>query len=123
MVEITVEWVDFAKAKLREIADYYIAVAGERTARTITGKIVAKTRRLARNPLSGQRELALEDQPHIYRRLVAGNYKIIYRVVIKTTEIVEIDDIFDCRQDPTAMFDALHESTAEPATTKQPTTL
>jgi toxin ParE1/3/4 len=51
-------------------------------------------------PLLGQEEPFLEHLGLGHRHLVAGHYKIIYRVV---GESIYITDIFDSRQDPDRM--------------------
>jgi plasmid stabilization system protein ParE len=98
-----VEWQDPAKRQIQEIFDYYTSVAGVGTARKITRKIVERTRILARNPMAGEREWLLEDQPHEYRRLVEKDYKIVYRIDGDTVFVVVV---WDCRRDP----DNLRES-------------
>ncbi len=95
-----VEWTGPAKKRLREIFDYHKEVAGEKTARKITHKIIARPRILVNNPRSGEREQMLEDQPEQYRRLVEGNYKIVY---IVGRDKISIINVFDCRRDPAAM--------------------
>jgi plasmid stabilization system protein ParE len=92
-----VEWQEPAQRRIQEIFDYYTSVAGIRTARRITRKIVERTRILARNPMAGEREWLLEDQPHEYRRLVERDYKIVYRIDGDTVFIVVV---WDCRRDP-----------------------
>ncbi len=111
MGTMRIEWTDEAKARFSEIFDYHFSVAGLTIADKITDRIGSRIYRLLpNNPRAGQREWLLEGEPHEYRRLVEGNYKIIYRIDGETVKIV---DIWDCRRDP----DALRESTAEPTTT------
>lgn len=92
-----VVWTTPAKIKLREIFNYYRSIATERVAQKLRGKIIEKSRLLACNPRGGQREFLLEDMPYEYRRLVEGNYKIVYRIERDTVFVV---DIWDCRRDP-----------------------
>lgn len=55
---------------------------------------------LIKNPFIGQKEIYLEHLGLGHRRIVKGNYKIIYR--IKGSNIY-ITDIFDTRQNPDDM--------------------
>ncbi len=98
--EMKIEWLEPAKRRVGAIFDYHNSVAGERTARRIVQKLVKKTRILVRHPQAGQCEWLLEDQPEEFRRLVEGNYKIIYYT---EGEIVKIADIWDCRRDPESL--------------------
>lgn len=66
----------------------------------IRDQILAKTDKLLENPFMGQREEYLEHLGLFHRRIVEGNYKIIYR--IEGDQII-ITDIFDSRQDPDKM--------------------
>ncbi|MCU0288260.1 MAG: type II toxin-antitoxin system RelE/ParE family toxin [Acidobacteria bacterium] len=51
-------------------------------------------------PALGQKEPLLSHKTDVYRYLVEGNYKIIYR--IKGNKVV-IDTVFDVRQNPDKM--------------------
>jgi len=42
----------------------------------------------------------LKRETDIYRYLVEGNYKIIYRI---KDESIVVDSVFDCRQNPVKM--------------------
>ena len=66
----------------------------------IKDKILDKADTLLLQPLKGQKEPYLEHLGLDHRRLVEGNYKIIYRVI---GEYIYITDIFDARQDPDKM--------------------
>ena len=55
---------------------------------------------LKEQPLLGQKEYLLEHLELEHRRLIVGNYKIIYRL---TTDYIYITDIFDTRQNPAKM--------------------
>ncbi len=112
MGKMRIEWSTVSKARLKEIFDYHLSVAGLRTANKILGKIDSRIFRiLPHSPRAGEREWSLEDEPQGFRRLVEGNYKIVYCV---EDDIVKIVDIWDCRRDPVA----LRDSVAKPATTK-----
>ena len=59
-----------------------------------------RARQLIQNPYSGQVEEYLDHLGLSHRRIVEGNFKIIYRV--EGNEIF-VTDIFDTRQDPQKM--------------------
>ncbi len=111
MGAMRIEWADEAKARLREIFDYHLFAAGLEVAYKITDGIGSRIYRLLpHNPQAGPREWLLEGEPHEYRRLVEGNYKIIYRI---DGETVKIADIWDCRRDPEILRERLAVSTRE----------
>jgi plasmid stabilization system protein ParE len=95
-----VEWSEQAEKDVKTIFDYLKSVAGERTARKMVSKIYSSSILLAGNPLAGQREFSLGDMPHEYRRLIEGNYKLIYRTV---GEAVDVVAVWDARRDPVAL--------------------
>lgn len=66
----------------------------------IRNTILTKTSALIKNPHLGQPEEYLEHLSLSHRRIITGNYKIIYRIVAST---IYITDIFDSRQDPSKM--------------------
>lgn len=55
---------------------------------------------LKEQPLLGQKEYLLEHLGLEHRRLIVGNYKVIYRL---TSDYIYITDIFDTRQNPVKM--------------------
>jgi len=63
-------------------------------------KILAKADKLLMNPYLGQQEEYLEHMGLSHRRVIEGNYKIIYRI---EGETIVITDIFDSRQNPDKM--------------------
>ena len=56
--------------------------------------------RLIQNPPQGQREEYLQDLNENHRRIIEGNFKIIYKINENTIYIV---DFFDSRQSPDKM--------------------
>jgi len=66
----------------------------------IRNRILDAADTLLQQPLQGQEEPYLRHFFLGHRRLVEGNFKIIYRV---TGEHIYITDIFDTRQDPDKM--------------------
>ena len=66
----------------------------------LVSKIFKEAERLVKYPRAGQVEPLMEGMRFEYRRLVVGNFKIIYRI---DGEWIRITDIFDTRQDPKRM--------------------
>ena len=66
----------------------------------LVSKIFKEAERLLNYPRAGQKEPLMDHLPYEYRRLVVGNFKIIYRI---DGEWIRITDIFDARQDPKRM--------------------
>lgn len=93
-------WTNFAVSELKSIYLYYRMVAGDSIADNIRKSVFIATKHLAKYPLSGTIEENLIDLNQEHRYLVAGKYKIIYRVVKNN---IYITDIFDCRQNPQKM--------------------
>lgn len=77
-------WIEHSPDKITEIRD----------------RIILKVEKLKSNPFVGQREEYLLHLRLDHRRIIEGNYKIIYRVI---NDIIYITDIFDSRQDPAKM--------------------
>jgi plasmid stabilization system protein ParE len=88
---------DYAKMQLKSIYNYYKNRVSIETAKQINVKILSEIKYLAKNPLMFQIEEDLAELNLSHRRIVADNYKIIYRF---EAEIVYITDIFDTRQNP-----------------------
>jgi plasmid stabilization system protein ParE len=97
---MNVKWTKPAQTQLREIFDYYNSNADEIVAQKIVAKITSRIGILSHNPLGAQRELSLEDRPEGFRRLVAGNHKIVYWIVDNE---VWIAAVFDTRRNPTQL--------------------
>ncbi len=93
-------WTNFAISELKNIYLYYRMVATNKVADKIRKSIFDSTRHLTKQPLIGTVEENLMDLKQGHRYLVAGNYKIIYRII---HDNIYITDIFDCRQNPQKM--------------------
>ncbi|MEO5572420.1 MAG: type II toxin-antitoxin system RelE/ParE family toxin [Bacteroidia bacterium] len=91
---------DPAKLRLKEIHDYYKKNVSHKIADKIKTSIVIKLKFLQSNPLCGQTEESLQELGLGHRRMIEGNYKIIYRI---SDKIIYVTDIFDSRQDPYKM--------------------
>jgi plasmid stabilization system protein ParE len=89
-----------AKQKLKQIYDYYEAASSKRIAESIINDIVGATEILIDQPFARQIEEFLVELGLKHRRIVEGNYKIIYRIHDDT---IYITDIFDTRQNPKKM--------------------
>jgi toxin ParE1/3/4 len=85
---------------LQEYLDFFPSEVPSEKVNEIRDKILAKADKLLLNPYIGQVEEYLEHLEKNHRRIIEGNYKIIYRV---ENEIIYVTDIFDCRQDPSKM--------------------
>ena len=90
-----------AKIHLREIHDYYKQFVSKKIADKIKSGIIGKLKTLKDKPHIGQKEELLEHLNLNHRRMVEGNYKIVYRVAHET---IFITDIFDARQNPDKML-------------------
>lgn len=86
-----------AKQHLREIHDYYKEFVSIKVADKIKLGIIEKLKILKNNPHIGQQEEFLEHLKLNHRRMVQGNYKIVYRIEQDT---IFVTDIFDARQNP-----------------------
>lgn len=99
MVEIAYRliWSRPAQKELKAIALYYKKEVSSRVAQSIIEDIQAEARRLIHMPFIGQIEPSLADDPHEYRYLISGHYKIVYHI---NKDKIRINNIFDCRQAP-----------------------
>ncbi len=95
-----VVWSAWALRQLDEIHAWYSAEASPTVADRIIEDILAGTSLLEQFPFGGQVEPWLEHQGLGHRRVVVGNYKVVYQV---HEEEVRIVDVFDGRQDPGKM--------------------
>lgn len=66
----------------------------------IKNQILDSTDVLVQNPLIGQPEEYLKHLNLGHRRIIEGNYKVVYKIESHT---IYITDIFDTRQDPNKM--------------------
>jgi len=85
---------------LEEIHAYLLENASAAVAERTTDKILNDMDLLRRFPRGAQVETLLAHLGMGHRRMVSGNYKIIYRI---EGELVVVTDIFDARQDPEKM--------------------
>ena len=97
-------WDRIAKEQITEIFNFYKTRYGVRTAKKITDAIRLSSKRLKEQPLLGFKEPLLLTNPHGYRSLIEGNYKIVY--CLEKDNYIRIA-IFDCRQNPDKLSQAL----------------
>jgi plasmid stabilization system protein ParE len=86
---------------LQECLHFLTAEVPPEKVSEIRDKILAKADQLLLSPYLGQQEEYLEHMGQSHRRLIEGNYKIVYKV---EREIIFITDIFDSRRDPDKMM-------------------
>lgn len=91
---------DIAKSRLKDIYKYYKQEASLRVAKSTKDRIFDGINILKTHPELGSEENYLAFLHQGYKKLIIGNYKIIYRVIDRT---VYIDTIFDSRQEPLEM--------------------
>lgn len=91
----------FADRRLREIIRYTRIHHGPEHALRLTERIRRRLLDLEQWPGAGAVEELLATDEHVYRRLVEGHHKIIYRI---EGEYVLVVDIFDSRRDPNEML-------------------
>lgn len=91
---------DYAIAHLVESVELTLGKASVEKREEVIDSVLEETRRLLQWPNAGQVEIWMEGREHVYRRLVVGNFKVIYRV---EDETIYVTDIFDARQDPRMM--------------------
>ena len=88
---------EVAKQRLFDIYRYHKKEATTKVAKSIIKNIFTASQKLKKYPLLGNEEAYLKPLKRNYRKLIIGNYKLIYRVIDNT---VFIDTIFDSRQQP-----------------------
>ncbi len=98
-MELKLFWTDFSKKELAKIYKYYREKAGIRIAKKLVNGIHSEALKLKNQPEMGQEEELLKNREEDFRYLVYKNYKIIYWINYKQNQI-EINDIFDTRQNP-----------------------
>jgi plasmid stabilization system protein ParE len=95
--KVEIFWTEKAKSDLRNIYNFLLSEIEEEKAFSIIQTISFRSSQLSLFPESGSLEPYLLHLKLPYRRLIEGNYKIIYRV---TNEYIYINRVFDSRQNP-----------------------
>ncbi|MCM5663583.1 type II toxin-antitoxin system RelE/ParE family toxin [Galbibacter mesophilus] len=101
-MELKLFWTDFAQRELEKIYEYYHIKMGISIAKHLVNGIIDETLKLKYQPRIGQEEELLKDREQEFRYLVYKNYKIIYWINEQENR-VEINDVFDTRQNPLKM--------------------
>jgi mRNA-degrading endonuclease RelE of RelBE toxin-antitoxin system len=66
----------------------------------IKRELINKAKSLSRHPFKGQKEVLLDHLNTDYRRIIVGNFKIIYKV---DSDVVYVLDFFDVHRNPDNM--------------------
>jgi len=66
----------------------------------LESKLLGTAKGLSKNPKIGQFEIYLDHLEEGHRRVIVGQYKIIYYI---TEDKIIVSDFFDTRQDPNKM--------------------
>lgn len=93
-------YTDRALASLQECLDFLASEIPSEKVNEIRDRILNRADRLLENPFIGQEEPYLAHLELSHRRIIEGNYKVIYRV---EKDVIYVTDIFDSRQDPERM--------------------
>jgi plasmid stabilization system protein ParE len=98
-MELKLNWTEYSKNELRKIFLYYKSISNLKTAKNKVKEISKEVFILEKYPFIGQKEELLADRGQEFRYFLYGNHKLIYYVDLEK-KLVEIVDIFDCRQEP-----------------------
>ena len=90
---------DFAKENLKYIFEYYKVAANISLAKKIKSEIKKAVLSLKDSSIDWQEDEYLRPLSMNHRRLICGNYKIIYYRDWEL-KVTYVTDIFDARQDP-----------------------
>ena len=92
-----VYWTAYAEIQLDSIFNFYSFIASKKVATKITQSLVHASLTFAIKPNINRIEPLLDHLSFEYRSLIHGHYKIIYRI-LETSSQVLVVDVFDCRQ-------------------------
>lgn len=98
-LKLKLNWTLFARGELYKIFQYYKSKSSLKTAISTVEEISKQVLILEKFPFIGQKEELLADSKQDFRYLLYSNHKIVYYVNLELN-LVEIVDIFDCRQEP-----------------------
>ncbi len=90
----------YARLQIRLIFLYYKHAASITVAHKIRKDILTSLKQLEKFPESGQEEELLNRFGMNYRRIISGNYKIIYKI---EQNVIVVTDVFDSRQYPSGI--------------------
>ncbi|WP_395050910.1 type II toxin-antitoxin system RelE/ParE family toxin [Flavobacterium sp.] len=98
-MELKLNWTEYSKNELRKIFLYYKSKSNLKIAKNKVEEISKQVLILEKYPFLGQKEELLSGRKQEFRYFLHSNHKIIYYVDLEIN-LVEIVDIFDCRQEP-----------------------
>ena len=89
----------FALHQIKYIYDYYCFHASVKVAKKLTAEIIFTIKSLKQKEVEWQEDEFLVGLNRNHKRLICGNYKIIY-YYNAIEDLVYVTDVFDSRQDP-----------------------
>ncbi len=96
-----------AKRRFRQILLEGKKLFGVRVTNRLYETYIHDLELLSQNPLMGQIEPILLNEPFVYRALpIHGHYKLIYRI---DKDIIYVVDIWDTRREPKKLADELND--------------
>ena len=98
-MELKLNWTEYSENELQKIFLYDKAKSNLKTAKNKAEEISKQVLILEKYPFIGQKEELLSGREQEFRYFLHSNYKIISYVDLEIN-LVEIVDIFDCRQEP-----------------------
>ena len=101
-LKLKLNWTVFARGELHKIFQYHKNNSNLKTAINKVEEISKQVLVLEKFPFIGQKEELLVDSKHDFHYFLYENHKVIYYVNLEIN-LVEIVDIFDCRQEPLKM--------------------
>lgn len=98
-VNLKLNWTIYARGELYRIFQYYRSTSNLGTAKSKVEQISEEVLILEKFPFIGQKEELLTNNEKHFRYFLYKNFKIIYYVDLEIN-LVEIVDIFNCKQEP-----------------------
>ncbi|HWZ21786.1 MAG TPA: type II toxin-antitoxin system RelE/ParE family toxin [Cytophagaceae bacterium] len=99
MNKAKVTFTPFALNCIKEIFDYTFEQSkSDKIAQKLVDSILKKIKLLIHHPELGKQEELLIDTKKIYRFIIDGNYKILYRIIDNNN--IVITDVFHTKQNP-----------------------
>jgi plasmid stabilization system protein ParE len=89
----------FALHQIKSIYDYYSFNVSVKVAKKLKSQIISSIKTLKQKDVEWQEDEFLNYLNKNHKRLICGNYKIIY-YYNQNENIVYVTDIFDSRQNP-----------------------
>jgi len=89
----------FALFQIKSIYDYHSIYVSLKTAKKIKSEIIASIKMLKNKEVEWQEDEFLGYLNKNHKRLICGNYKIIYYYMVDENRVY-VADVFDSRQEP-----------------------